>query len=408
MTTTSTQIPENRDITDILLWLGAAAVAGIGLSWLFLAQPWAATGDSARPVASPALTTTRLPTTPAADRLEVPARSADETLRMAQLAYDSGMLIEPERYSAWSLYLELIDADPTHAEALEGRRRIADALVERAAVALEQGRTDAADQSLEGVLGAVPDHPAALRLAARSRELGEQSAAPRVTLAPSVTEAVAATSRPEPLAPVARAAPAAVNPLDELGKNFDAALAAGKLLQPDTGSAHYFLTQMVALNRDSARTVAARESLFATLLERATAAIEGFDSAGAAAWIDAAEAIGDDPSRILQIRDQLMDRRIAAESQTPLPAAELAITNYVPPRYPRAAVTLARQGWVDVEFIVGLDGQTSDITVTAASHDDLFRDEAVAAVEQWRFEPRVILGRPIEQTAFTRIRFALE
>jgi len=401
-------VPNNRDITDILLWLGAAAVTGIALSWLFLAQPWNGMEDSVRRTGSESLTTTnRLPTGPTADRLEVPIRSADETLRMARLAYDSGMLVEPERYSAWSLYTQLIDADPTDAEALEGRQRVADLLVERAAVALEQGRTDAAQRSLEWVLGTLPDHAAALRLAARSHELVER-AAERVMLAPSIREAVAESSRPEPLVPVERAAPAPVNPLDELHKSFDTALAAGNLLQPADASANYFLNQMLALDRDNAQALAARAALFATLLERATAAIAGFDSAAAAAWIDAAETIGNDPDRILQIREQLIDRRIEAEAQTPLPAAELAIATYVPPRYPRAAANLEIQGWVDVEFVVGLDGRTANVAVTAASHDELFRNEAVAAVEQWRFEPRVILGRPIAQTAYTRIRFALE
>jgi len=30
----------------------------------------------------------------------------------------------------------------------------------------------------------------------------------------------------------------------------------------------------------------------------------------------------------------------------------------------------------------------------------------VAAVEQWKFEPRVFMNRPIAQRSYTRIRFA--
>ena len=33
--------------------------------------------------------------------------------------------------------------------------------------------------------------------------------------------------------------------------------------------------------------------------------------------------------------------------------------------------------------------------------------EAMAAVEKWQFEPRMFMGRAIEQTSYTRIRFVL-
>lgn len=52
--------------------------------------------------------------------------------------------------------------------------------------------------------------------------------------------------------------------------------------------------------------------------------------------------------------------------------------------------------------------RTREVTITDASHDGLFPQEAVAAVEAWRFEPKVYLDRPIQQRAYVRIRFALE
>jgi hypothetical protein len=32
----------------------------------------------------------------------------------------------------------------------------------------------------------------------------------------------------------------------------------------------------------------------------------------------------------------------------------------------------------------------------------------MAAVSQWRFEPRVFMDRPIDQQTYTRVRFVLE
>ncbi len=60
---------------------------------------------------------------------------------------------------------------------------------------------------------------------------------------------------------------------------------------------------------------------------------------------------------------------------------------------------------MDVEFTVAADGTTKDIVVADASHDSLFRREAIDAVKQWRFEPRVFMNRTIEQRSYTRMRF---
>ena len=77
------------------------------------------------------------------------------------------------------------------------------------------------------------------------------------------------------------------------------------------------------------------------------------------------------------------------------------------PAYPPRASERNQEGWVDVEFTVGTNGTTRNIVVTDASHETLFRREATEAVEKWQFEPRVFMGRAIEQTSYTRIRFVL-
>jgi len=78
------------------------------------------------------------------------------------------------------------------------------------------------------------------------------------------------------------------------------------------------------------------------------------------------------------------------------------------PVYPPRALDRGIEGWVDLEFTVEPDGSTSHVAVTGASHDTFFKKEAVAAVEQWKFEPReprVFMNRPIAQRSYTRIRF---
>ena len=93
------------------------------------------------------------------------------------------------------------------------------------------------------------------------------------------------------------------------------------------------------------------------------------------------------------------------ESAKPVPASALKISTYVAPAFPQRANERSIEGWVDIEFTVGTDGKTRNVVVTDASHDALFRREATEAVSKWQFEPRIFMGRAIEQSSFTRIRF---
>jgi protein TonB len=79
----------------------------------------------------------------------------------------------------------------------------------------------------------------------------------------------------------------------------------------------------------------------------------------------------------------------------------------VAPSYPQRASERNLEGWVDIEFTVGIDGKTRDIAVTDASHETFFRREATEAVSKWQFEPRLFMGQAIAQTSYTRIRFVL-
>jgi len=86
----------------------------------------------------------------------------------------------------------------------------------------------------------------------------------------------------------------------------------------------------------------------------------------------------------------------------------MKVKSYAKPVYPPRALERGIEGWVDLEFTVEPDGATSHVEVTGASHDQYFRKEAVAAVEQWKFEPRVFMNRPIAQRSYTRIRFTAQ
>lgn len=428
------------DQGDLMLWLAGAGIAALGLAWLLLSHPWSTSAplDVAQPAASPQ---TAVPAPPAgADQAagEAAADSGlDNPLRMAQLAYKAGMLDQPEQYSAWALFRQVLAKDPNDAAAKQGLAKVAHDLLQRADVALEQGRYDDARGTAKRVLGAFPDDADARSLLAKIRAASPQASTPPVVAstptppqgaaAPSPAvraapppEKAAAKSRkrpqPKPAEQSAPAAPAVASEvpqapdLDRLLKAHEAfrkAMSGNHLLTPADTSAKHYVAVMTQLAPDNEMTVNAQQMLFKELLSRSRQALEALDTDAARAWIDAAAGLGIDPSAVAEARNALTDKVVAMESQRPLPASALKLVSYAAPEYPRRAIEHDIEGWVDLEFTVAKDGTTREIKVTDSKNDYYFHEAAVAAVQRWRFKPRVLMGRTIDQRVFTKINFTL-
>jgi TonB family protein len=191
-------------------------------------------------------------------------------------------------------------------------------------------------------------------------------------------------------------------------QSFEEALAEGRLLTPQEQNAKHFVGVLNGLNVDHELARRARTSLSLEFLSRAAQSIEALDPEAAGIWIDEAEALlGAADDGVRKARSALTEQVIAMEAAKPVSASALKITTYVAPTYPSRASERALEGWVDIEFTVGTDGKTRNVVVTDASHESMFRREATEAVSKWEFEPRVFMGRAIEQTSYTRIRFVL-
>lgn len=78
----------------------------------------------------------------------------------------------------------------------------------------------------------------------------------------------------------------------------------------------------------------------------------------------------------------------------------------VEPVYPPLARKNGVHGDVILEAIIGIDGATHDIKVK--SGHILLRQSAVDAVEQWKYEPATLNGKPIESTATVTVKYILK
>jgi len=407
---TATKPKSNQ--ADLLLWIAGGAIAAVGTAWLVITQPWKGGGEEPEPTLAlaiaPSAATSPVLTAEAeavADDAAAAPEALDNPLRMAQLAYDAGMLIEPDEYSAWTLFSRVLKEEPGNAEAREGLTKVADDLVQRGETALDQGRFDDARAAVERIRAVLPAHEGAKSLAQKifPEAGGIAPGRPTMPLPEPEVPRVARVETPAPAPPKPQ-----VDPVVEASAAFDKALAEGRLLTPTEQSAKHFVGVLNRLNVDHDLTKGARTALSLEFLSRAAQSIEALDPEAAGIWIDEAEALlGAADESVRKARSALTEQLIAMESAKPVPASALKLATYVAPAYPPRASERNLEGWVDIEFTVGTDGKTRNIVVTDASHETIFRREATDAIAKWQFEPRIFMGRAIEQTSFTRIRFVL-
>jgi TonB family protein len=380
---------------DKLLWLAAGVVALMSLAWFLIEPPWQQepTDDPAQARAvSPARA---VATDSARDGRASPAAAttASGSLRMARMALDAGMLLEPPEYSAWTLYGNLAASDPGDVAVNEGLAQVADALLARGNAALEQGRYDDASEIASTILARLADHDGARDLEARI-DIG--TAPPPVAV-------------PDPPAPVASTEPAVpVDPIPVLHRVFGDAMAQNAVLRPAGSSAIDVVREMLAMAPDHALTVAARELLVTEMLDRSVQSIEALDPAAAQTWVDSAATLAGNTGRIETARDRLNAYLIETESNKLLPASALTRLDGAAPEFPPSALERGIEGWVEIEFVVAPDGHTEDIGVLDASHKQTFHQEAIAAVGGWRFEPFVFMDQPIPKRAYARLQFVID
>lgn len=379
---------------DQLLWLAGGVVTLMGLAWLIVAAPWSSGApekleENAIPSPAP-----RVP-----PEIEQSERAPDlpslaDPLRMAWMALEAGMLIEPEELSAWTLFGQIVAREPGNDAARDGMRQVAAALLQRGNVALEQGRFDDVSAIVATVTARIPDHEGALELAAAAERARQ----------PPDPPSVQTTSEPDPDPDPDQEA----DPVPELHVAFRDALSRNAILRPAGSSAVDVVTDMLAVAPEHELTRAARDLLVTELLDRSVQSIEALDVTAAQAWIDAAEPLAADHTRIELAQERLTRHLIETESKKILPASEMQQLLVTAPDYPRIPLERGIEGWVEVRFLVTPEGTTAAIEVIDASHDRYFREAAVAAVSQWRFEPYIFMDQAIPKSSVARVEFVLD
>jgi TonB family protein len=79
----------------------------------------------------------------------------------------------------------------------------------------------------------------------------------------------------------------------------------------------------------------------------------------------------------------------------------------VDPVYPPSMREAGREGVVPLEAIIGRDGTVHSVRVLSANIHPDFAVAAADAVRQWRFQPTLLNGAPVEVTMTVTVKFSL-
>ena len=197
--------------------------------------------------------------------------------------------------------------------------------------------------------------------------------------------------------------------LARLALLFNQRLTQGKVLDPASDSAKSYLAQLEQSDPAHPSTQTAHQEFAARTLDDAKSAAHRQDYTGAQRWLAEAHEAGVDAASINAVNTDIKAAQDAAKKASEfVTAAELEITHYVTPAFPSAARERAMSGWVDVQFMVLIDGSVSDISVIGANPAGAFEQSATDAVRKWKYRPILRDGQAINQRARVRVRFALE
>jgi protein TonB len=195
---------------------------------------------------------------------------------------------------------------------------------------------------------------------------------------------------------------------DQLLKSALERLRQDRLIEPANDSAKYYLTTLRDMDPTNSGLATVTQELGLRLVARSRHALEVGQYDAARNALDEAASLGYSSADLNAVRAQID----AAQTQQQLfanivDAKQLTLLKSVNPLYPQRATAAQTQGWVELDFTVGVNGTISDVVVHADAPAGIFDQAAMTALSQWRYQPVLRDGKPTPQRARIRIRFAL-
>jgi TonB family protein len=183
-----------------------------------------------------------------------------------------------------------------------------------------------------------------------------------------------------------------------------ARLAQGKLTEPDTDSALFYVNQLRAADPKNSALPRISGAVQAQILEQAKAALDTTQPGRAEALLQMAAGLG--PSADLNaLNERLMQMKLPATGTPEVVEATLIRIKGIELDYPEQALRKNIEGWVDLSYGVTAEGKVAKVKVLDSSPAGIFDAAATRAISRVRYKPTLQNRKPIAVTTKLRIAF---
>src|SRR5581483_2493758 len=182
---------------------------------------------------------------------------------------------------------------------------------------------------------------------------------------------------------------------------FNQRITQGRLVDPASDSAKFYLTQLVQADPTHPSTQLAKQAFAARSLDEARGAVRRQEYSIAKRWLAEAKEAGADATSIGYVDHDISTAQNGGKggSSDFVTATSLQLVHYAKPQFPANASVRGLDGWVDVAFTVKSDGTTGDIAVIGAQPVGVFEAATIEAVRKWKYRPVMRNGQPVDQRA---------
>jgi TonB family protein len=185
-----------------------------------------------------------------------------------------------------------------------------------------------------------------------------------------------------------------------------ARLAQGKLTEPDTDSALFYVNQLRAADPKNGALPRISSALQAQILEQVKAALDTAQPARAEALLQMAAGLGTSGD-LSALSDRLLQMKLAAAGTPEVVEATLTRVKGIELDYPEEALRRNVEGWVELSYGVTPEGKVTKVKVLGSSPAGIFDAAATRAILRVRYKPALQSGKPIAVTTKLRIAFRM-
>ena len=343
-----------------------------------------------------------------------------------------GRLISPKGNNALEYYDRALDIDPYDSVAYEGKKAVSSALRKSYDNLLKKNNFDEAFEALNKITSIDPLNPDNEKLQS-SLEKAVTAAAEKEKLANKPAKNSQSVAILEKIDKAKTQSSTKLQAEQALIRSIQSSISANNLIPPQSNNAYTLLSGALRSKKISReKSTPLLSSLTSQLLRQANASFARDNLDQTSNYMSYINRIDVSNPQLATLRSKVNARKIALaqnksdqEAAAALKARQEAeerqrseariipakIISRSSPRYPRDAEKKNIQGWVQITFNVGTDGEPKNVEATTAQPTGYFEEAAIKSVKKWVFSParnqstgQAVVSQPIT----TKIRFELD